>query len=592
MIRGLTLADADNIEFECQECNATISVNSKKSGQRVICPECVRAVVVPESTVASNLFEDIFDEETSELKLSPIEDDDPDHSTPESQPTLAAPHSETGDGESNGLELDDEETLDESLQPAADVQLEKLSTEEESDPIALLKIDGLGGLYGGDSAHSVTCRICDSLIHIEADKIGSTIECPECFTKIPIDPLSERKIQKPIWQQPTTPQADKSSIEVADDDELKLSDPIEKPKIEIDPSYGLDGPSEDLLAPKRPPAPEQLSDELTLEPEYPTDQPTAPSVTSNKPSAPSPQTNAEQKNKSELPPIKTGRELAPQSRRERLEKAQQKQRSAEQGTVFSHRENSADPDSQDFPATDLGAQFKSAIAMLLARNTVWRFALAILLMCGGAVAMESISPSYASPDTNENSTAFEKFFNFVTWLLMGGLPYLLGWLMLLYTSAYIFRDAALGCRTVNSWKNKGLNELTSTVLVFGFSFLAAGIIMLFLPVLILPMQLLVAPLFLTSVWYSRSPFNVVNIDAFQTGTEAIQLWKSLYQLIAILVIAAIFSGLLLFIRGFEFMPPFLNLALTIPAVFFKGLITTIFAATCGWHCGRVSIEPV
>ena len=110
MIRGLTLADEDNIEFECQECNATISVNSKKSGQRVICPECVRAVVVPESTVASNLFEDIFDEETSELKLSPIENDDPDHSTPESQPTLAAPHSETGDGESNGLELDDEET--------------------------------------------------------------------------------------------------------------------------------------------------------------------------------------------------------------------------------------------------------------------------------------------------------------------------------------------------------------------------------------------------------------------------------------------------------------------------------------------------
>ena len=115
--------------------------------------------------------------------------------------------------------------------------------------------------------------------------------------------------------------------------------------------------------------------------------------------------------------------------------------------------------------------------------------------------------------------------------------------------------------------------------------------MLFLPLLKLPMQLLLAPLFLTSVWYSRSPFNIVNIDAFQTNAEIMQLWKSFYQLIAILVIAAIFSGLLLFIPKIGIMPQFINLALTILGVFLSGLITTLFAATCGWHCGRVAAEP-
>ena len=164
--------------------------------------------------------------------------------------------------------------------------------------------------------------------------------------------------------------------------------------------------------------------------------------------------------------------------------------------------------------------------------------------------------------------------------------------MLLYTSAYVFRDTALGYRTVNSWKNSGFNELSSTILVFGFSFVAAGIIMLFLPVLKLPMQLLLAPLLLTSAWYSRSPFNVANIDAFQTSPQVIQLWKSFYQLIIIFVIAALFSGCLLLVRSFAFMPPAFSIVLTIPGVFLNGLITTLFAATCGWHCGRISIESL
>lgn len=587
------MPDADNIEFECQECNAKISVSSEKSGQRVICPECVRTVVVPENSVAVTLFEDLFDEETSELKLSPIDAEDFNNSppvpvpVPEPSPDVA-PEGLTPSDE-NGLELDDKDEAGESLSDVVDKALGKLPTEEESDPNAPLKVEGLEGLYGGYSAHSITCRICDSLIHIEAEKIGTTIECPECFTKISIDPPTKRKLQKPIWQQTATAQTSDNTTGNSDDDELKLSDPIEKPKLDIDPSFGLDGPSEDLLAPKKPPAAEQLSDELSLAPE--SGQPTPAIVPSKKPAVSPKKSTAEQKNKSELPPIKTGRDLSPQSRRERLEKAQQKQRSAEQGTVFSHRENSADMDSLDFPSTDLGTQIKSALATLIAGNTVWRFAIAVLLMCTGAVVMETISPSYVSPESKPELTAAEQFFNFATWLLLGGVPYLIGWLMLVYTSAYIFRDTALGYRTVNSWKNKGFNELTSTILVFGFSFVAAGILMLFLPLLKLPMQLLLAPLFLTSVWYSRSPFNIVNIDAFQTNAEIMQLWKSFYQLIALLVIAAIFSGLLLFIPKIGIMPQFINLALTILGVFLNGLITTLFAATCGWHCGRVAAEP-
>lgn len=585
------MPDADNIEFECQECNAKISVSSEKSGQRVICPECVRTVVVPENSVAVPLFEDLFDKETSELKLSSIDAEEPNNSTPVPVPGPSpddAPEALTPSG-GNGLELDDEDEAGESLSNVVDKALGKLPIEEESDPNAPLKIEGLEGLYGGYSAHSITCRICDSLIHIEAEKIGTTIECPECFTKISIDPPTKRKLQKPIWQETATAQTSDNATGNSDDDELKLSDPIEKPKIDIDPSFGLDGPSEDLLAPKKPLAAEQLSDELSLEPE--SDQPTPSIVPSKKPTVSPKKPTAEQKNKSELPPIKTGRELSPKSRRERLENANKQQRLAEQGTVFSHRGSSDGAVSRDFPSTDLGTQIKSAMRALFAKNTIWRFAIAMLLMCAGEVFMESIYPSNISPETELDSKGVERFFTLVTWLILGYGPYLIGWLTLIYTSAYIFRDTALGYTTVNSWKNNGFNELTSTLLVFGFSFVAAGIIMLFVPVLILPMQLLLAPLLLTSVWYSRSPFNIVNIDAFQTNSATIQFWKSFYQLIAILVIAALFSGLLLFFRTFEFMPHSLNLVLTILGVFLNGLITTLFAAICGWHCGRVSIEP-
>ena len=586
------MADANNIEFQCQECNAKISFPSKKSGQRVICPSCVRTVVVPEVSVASALFEDIFDEETSELKLSPIEPGDSNNSNPEPPPIVDEAPIQTPASDGNGLELADDDNAEGDLETAVDDALTTLPAAIKDDPNAPLRIEGLEGLYGEYSAHSVTCRVCDSLIHIESDKIDTSIECPECFTKIHVEPPAKRKAQKPIWQQATTPETSDASGENAVDDELRLSDPIEKPKLKIDPTYGLDGPAEDLLAPKTPTVPEQTGNELELEPEPESEQSAPKTVVASNPTASQSAPSTTQKNKSDLPPLKTGRELSPKSRRERFEKSQQQQRASEQGTVFSHSGRPEDMESKDFPATDLGTQFKSALQALIAKNTIWRFAIAMLLMCTGAVVMESISPSAVPPEAELETGLAEQFFTFATWFIVGCTPYLLGWLMLLYTSAYLFRDAALGYRTVNSWKNSGFNELSSTILVFGFSFVAAGIIMLFLPVLKLPMQLLLAPLLLTSAWYSRSPFNVANIDAFQTSPQVIQLWKSFYQLIIIFVIAALFSGCLLLVRSFAFMPPAFSIVLTIPGVFLNGLITTLFAATCGWHCGRISIESL
>ena len=127
------MPDADNIEFECQECNAKISVSSEKSGQRVICPECVRTVVVPENSVAVTLFEDLFDEETSELKLSPIDAEDFNNSPPVPVPEPSsdvAPEVLTPSDE-NGLELDDKNEAGESLSDVVDKALGKLPTEEE-----------------------------------------------------------------------------------------------------------------------------------------------------------------------------------------------------------------------------------------------------------------------------------------------------------------------------------------------------------------------------------------------------------------------------------------------------------------------------
>ena len=203
----------------------------------------------------------------------------------------------------------------------------------------------------------------------------------------------------------------------------------------------------------------------------------------------------------------------------------------------------------------------------------------------GAIAMEYIDPVSTSTLEKDGGTLTEHLFQSTVWMAVGGVPYLLGLLMLWFTCGYIFRDAALGHRQIDSWKNAGTSELTGTFLVFSFSFFIGGLPALFLTWLVLPLRVLLGPLFLLGSWYSREPFGIVNVDAFKNVTHELSLWGAFYRFMGVLALLGFIAGMIFWVRTwttFSF-----STILTMLAVLISVAVTLIFAAVCGWHCGRV-----
>ena len=119
----------------------------------------------------------------------------------------------------------------------AEVQSESLVDEDEADPIFGLK-----------------CKICDTRVHVRQSKIGTNVECPMCFTDIPVvEPAGGlgglKRKPKPDGKAKPQKQATPTA-KTEDDGTFKLADEFERPPVDysLEEGYGLSPVENDLLA--------------------------------------------------------------------------------------------------------------------------------------------------------------------------------------------------------------------------------------------------------------------------------------------------------------------------------------------------------
>lgn len=563
------MAARNTIEFECPRCLAAVTASSDDGGKRIDCPGCQRSLLVPTQSTNQDLFDDLFESQQPKRKTDDPNVDDVDQSDvrkskKDSNPTSANPTSRSPQPskavETVASEKDNDplfsEVKDQTETPAIPLDAKDPF---EVDHEAPLKIDGISDRISHESVFGIKCPVCDSHIHVTPDQIGSNVECPECFTSLPVKrPQTSKK--KPRWRQH---QPEKSHIRA--DDELALSDPIERPKIDynVDPSFGLDEVTDDLLTPRR------SADDLEEQSETTTDEPAAKKV-------------------DQTPPADAPTQPR-KSRRERLEAAQQKQleKKKSKPRLVANDEAAApagqgSKDSDQFPEFGFGSLIAAVKNMFGSPGLLWRAIVSWLLMGVGWAMMHEFTNSYMSAGKSEQPDLGDWALNFFSWFLLGGLPFLIGTLLLWFTCGFIFRNAASGKQQVANWGVSGTSELSSTFLIFSFSYLIGGLPLLFLPFLITPFRFLFAPPLLLAAWFNGSPFAIVSVDAFQTIKDDADQWKSFYTFITVLVVLSLAAGVLLMISVF-----LLSWISSLAGMAMFVLLTIAFAAVTGWHCGRI-----
>jgi DNA-directed RNA polymerase subunit RPC12/RpoP len=561
------MATRNTIEFECPRCLTAVRAGADDSGKRIDCPSCQLSLLVPTQTNKQDLFDDLF--ESQQPKPDTVDRDvvDANQTTAKKSKKDSTPNRVNRSQSTEPVETVTPEPKNDPLFSDAENQTETPAIPlDPKDPFevdheAPLKIDGISDQISYDSVFGIKCSVCDTHIHVTPEQIGSNIECPECFTTLLVKrPQASKKKANSRWRQH---QPEKSQIRPGD--ELALSDPVERPKIDynIDPSFGLEEVTDDLLTPR------QSAEDLEEQPE------TKQVDSATKHVDPAPFTGAHIKPK--------------KSRRERLEAAQQKQLEKEKSKPgFAANAGAAaqtgqgSKDSTQFPDFDLGSLVIAIKDMFGSPGLLWRAIVSWLLMGVGWAMMHEFTKSYRNAVETDQLSPGDRALNFFSWFVLGGLPFIAGTLLLWFICGYIFRNAASGDRRVDSWGVSGTSELSSTFLIFSFSFLIGGLPVLFLPLLITPFRFLVAPALLLAAWFNSSPFAIVSVDAFQTIKDDASQWKSFYVFILILVVLSLVAGVLLMIPVFllSWIFSLAGMAMFIP-------LTIAFAAVTGWHCGRI-----
>ena len=116
---------------------------------------------------------------------------------------------ETGDGEDSTPPIvfkDDDEDGEELLLQVDSIDapnmepVEVASPEHDTSPI---RVEGLtDDLIDVDDLYGVKCEICDTRIHVTREQVGTTVDCPVCFSKVAVTPPKEPSKSRPEWMGP------------------------------------------------------------------------------------------------------------------------------------------------------------------------------------------------------------------------------------------------------------------------------------------------------------------------------------------------------------------------------------------------------
>ena len=208
---------------------------------------------------------------------------------------------------------------------------------------------------------------------------------------------------------------------------------------------------------------------------------------------------------------------------------------------------------------------------------------AVLVMLIGGFSSEVIFPVGSNTEAMEMTTSMYKYF---ASFLFGNFPYYLGLLGLWTVAGIVFQHAAQGHVKVQRWTKAGQTELWSSFLLFGFSFFIAGLPGAIFYVLIIPLRMLVAPLFLISAWFNYSPWQIISTDWYQSVADNKSQWITVYSCFGALAFAGLLTGGIFMARSSSELVA-VDLVLTFIGILSNSVITLVFAAIAGWHTGAV-----
>jgi hypothetical protein len=569
------------IEFECYSCLHRISVTATDSGKQMECPQCHASQPVPSRSLDLALFDDIFESLGGERKSE--ESGSPGRSKGERESDVSPSQISASKPELTKPKI----TKPKLTKPERAKRKLVESGNSKSVPKQPFSADGIEK-PASDTMFGFHCHICETRLHGRRSQIGSKVECPTCFTKLSVPPPKKKVTPDLLWGKSQAVDHPKFKSPVFNTDEFKLRDPIDRPPVSVpvDPSFGLEPVTDDLLAPVPNPLPSTDGDqnsgresgipmlEVLLEPE--------------------------EKNL---------------SRRQRYEVAQQRQieleklggrrkgGATEKGNParaprppFKSKKNadfsSRPPANVDEQATvlptsapelfDFYTLTKSVGAMFGSPGLMWRAIVSALLMGTGWAIMHAITASYQAVHQDSEAPIGEWAISMIVWFLFGGIPYLIGTLLLWFVCGYVYRESAHGRNQISGWATGGSSEFSSTFLIFAFGYFIAGLPMAFVSWLIVPFRFLFAPPLLLSAWFNQSPFAIIAVDAFQNVQRDWYQWKSFYLYVLALAGIALVGGLLMMI------PIFILSAITslIGAAILVS-VTIAYTAVTGWQCSLV-----
>lgn len=268
------------------------------------------------------------------------------------------------------------------------------------------------------------------------------------------------------------------------------------------------------------------------------------------------------------------------SRKDRLEEAKRKQQLDEDRAGQTYE---IPVEEQDFPSFGDGSLMGAVSEMILSPGLIWRVAVAVVLMMAGAIGSEVWFPSgMAMKGMGIGEIAGRS----VMAIGLGVLPYYLGLAALWIVAAYMFRDAALGHRTVDSWSIAGSSELFGTFLLFAFGYFFAGLIGVFFQPLVMPLRMMLGPLFLAAAFFNRSPWGIVAVDIFSNFNKLKNQWTTFYIWMVLLAAAGLIAGLLFYFRSYTDLLA-VDAFLSVVGIAICVAITLVFAPVAGWHTGLI-----
>ena len=452
--------------------------------------------------------------------------------------------------------------------------------------------------------YRITCRFCDTILTVTEEQAETQVKCPDCFSMLDVGKLTKKKKSKPSGRGGRSHKSEVSggSESSQGGGELKLSETFERPA--ISPLFGLEASQEDLLAPRK----RKSADEADANQATDVDAPSSnvqPSRAKKKTPAAKPKTVPASPSDHDdgldvddpLPvddvlSLEDIGKLVPDSEPGADEvvaaKPPANSNVAPRNKKRSQRESATPQETKnrrpEFKPANL---FMATVGMLSDVRVLTATAVAVLIMLIGGGSSEAIFPSGSDTGALSITESMSKYF---TSFLFGCVPYYIGLLGLWTVAGFVFRDAVQGHSKFQGWTTGGQASFWPTFLLFGFSFLIAGLPGAIVSVLIIPLRMMIAPLFLISAWFNGSPWQIISADWYYVVSKNKSQWLTVYSCFAALALAGLMVGSLFWARSFSELLA-VDLVLTTIGIGMNALITLVFAAIAGWHAGAV-IESI